>query len=219
MSRQSSVSINDGDVFTMTELVDVSVVAPPLQPKPLGEAVKVELSNDGGFRNSKSFDLVEGKATLPWRLQSSRDGTFTKVVYVRFNNQNATVILTLSDDIILDNSKPVLAGVSVSAASLPSRSVKALGSTVVRANSIIRLAVRGSDSISGLAIVEIRSSTNVPLTTVPFSPSKSSPSSRAKTMTKMITIKTKSKKLRVRLLDRAGNASAWKVVVVSKRDG
>jgi len=214
MSRRPSVSINDGDEFTTTELVDVSVVAPPPQPKPIGEAVRVELSNDGGFKESKTFVLYDGKATVPWRLQSSRDGTFTKVVYVRFNSESGTVVLTLSDDIIFDSSKPVLAGVSVGARRSSLMPVEVFGSRGAKISSGISLVVRGSDTISGLATLEIRSAANKPSTTVPFSQSNASPSSKVKTMTKLVAVTTKSKRLQVRLIDRAGNSSAWKVVVL-----
>lgn len=192
----------------------VSVVAPPPQSTFLDEAVTVEVSNDGGFKESRTFVLDDGKATLPWRLRSGRDQTFTKVVYVRFNNESGTVVLTLSDDIILDSSKPILAGVSVVSSRSSPRPIEVLSFSGARGRRGVSLVVRGSDTISGVASLEIRSSAKRHSTTLQFSPSNGPPSSRVKMMTKRVPVTTKATRLQVRLIDRAGNHSAWKAVVL-----
>lgn len=212
VQRRPSISINDGDEFTTSELVEVSVVAPSARSKSSGEIVKVELSNDGGFKESKSFSINEGEATLQWRLQSSRKGVITKVVYARFNDSYGGVVLTLSDDIILDNTKPVLRDLTAISTSSTPNAVRVSEIRSRQVNLGVRLVIRGSDSISGLGLIEIRSSARGAAVAVSFGRSGGSPSVRAMTMTKVVTVASGSKTLQVRLIDRAGNTSPWRTV-------
>ena len=147
-TRPEGVSINDGDEFTASQSVMVSVVGP-------STAVKAVLSNDGGFKISETFDLVNNSAEIPWTLQSSREGTFTKIVYVKYVSRFGSTSTPYTDDIILDTTKPAMS-TATAAASTPASDAVQVAAVRAAAKGGVRLIVRGSDTISGIGSVEVR---------------------------------------------------------------
>lgn len=214
-----SVSINDGAEFTSSPKVAVAIVGPGVWKGTMGAATRAELSNDGGFKSSKFFDLVDSKATIDWMFESSRQGTFTKILYVRFWNCYGAPAFgssNLSDDIIFDNTKPIINEIQAFASSARS-SVEVLsskGESAKRAN--VRLSVRGGDSISGVGSIEIRTSARREAANVALGGAAGSVSSKLRNVKKTIILSTTAKRLQVRLVDRAGNGSIWRTIAVRR---
>lgn len=211
-----SVSINDAAEFTASTSVSVTIVGPGARKESMGAATRAELSNDGGFKSSKFFDLVNSKAVVDWELDASRTGMFSKIVYVRFWNcyGAATFGGAITDDIILDNTKPVLSSVQAAASSARA---KVQLSRIVELNSrqtSVRLVVRGSDSISGVGSVEVRASSRKSPIVIDLG-GNAPTTSKAQTVSKSVLLSTTLKKFQVRLVDRAGNTSAWRAIAVS----
>ncbi|MBU6240548.1 MAG: hypothetical protein KJS66_02045 [Acidobacteria bacterium] len=209
-TRPEGVSINDGDEFTSSQDVVVSVVGP-------STAVKAILSNDGGFKTSETFDLVNNSAEIKWKLQSSREGQFTKIVYVKYVTRFGSQLQAVTDDIILDTTKPVVAAVTAASATPSGSAVqvaRASGAKVAKSSGGVRLSLRGSDTISGIGSIEVRSAANKPASSIKVSrvAGKADGSPRAASQT--VTLRTSAKRLHVRVVDRAGNASAWRTIVV-----
>ena len=209
------VSINEGDEFTNSTDVVVSVVGP-------SNATKILVSNDGGFKSPTSFDLTNSAANVPWKLVASRDGTFTKTVYVRFLSRfDSKVTDDKTDDIILDTSKPKVATVTASASAAPATAVTVSAARVgarKKASTGVRLKVRASDTISGAVAIEVRSSAKKPATVIPMGkkPSKVKTIGMPRVTTASITVKSTARALQVRAIDGAGNASAWVKVTVKR---
>ena len=210
-----SVSVNDGEEFTSSVNVSVVIQGPTMWNGTMGAAVRAELSNDGGFKTSTFFDLKDFKGTVQWALQSSREGTFTKIVYVRFWNCYGYVAhnsSTLTDDIILDNSVPTILSTELVASSSKGGVTVSRDAVTVARNSGLRLTIVGSDSISGVGSIEVRTSANAEPAVValdgPYGPA----SIQAVKTKKVLTFKTSAKRLQVRCVDRAGNVSKWKTV-------
>lgn len=209
------VSINEGDEFTNSTNVVVSVVGP-------SNAAKILVSNDGGFKSPTSFDLTNSAANVPWKLVASRDGTFTKTVYVRFLSRfDSKVTDDKTDDIILDTSKPQVAAVTASASAAPASAVTVLAARIgakKKAPTGVKLNVRASDTISGAVAIEVRSAANKPPTVIPMgkAPSKVKTMGMPRLTTAAITVKSTAKALQVRAIDGAGNASAWVKVTVKR---
>ena len=204
-TNPEGVTINDGDEFANSTKVVVSVVG-------AATAAKAELSNDGGFKNSKTFDLANGVADIPWNLVSSKEGTFTKIVYVRVITRFGSNLPVVSDDIILDTSKPVVTGFGAVVASANSKAV-----TVARAKNAasgVKLTVRGSDTVSGVGTIEVRSSARKEATKVTIKKVSGKADGKPRSLSQSVTLKTSAKSLQFRILDRAGNASKWSTVKV-----
>jgi hypothetical protein len=200
------VSINDGDEFTNSTKVTVSVVGP-------SNATKILVSNDGGFKNTKSFDLTNSAADVPWNLVASRDGTFTKTVYVRFLSRfDSKVTDDKQDDIILDTSKPRVSTVSAMPSAAPASAVTVAAIRAkAKSSTGVKLSVRAIDTISGAVAVEVRSAANKPAVKVALgkAPSKVKTVGLPRQTAATVNLKTTAKSLLVRAIDGAGNASAW----------
>ncbi|MBU6227472.1 MAG: hypothetical protein KGQ43_07795 [Acidobacteria bacterium] len=207
-TRPEGVSINDGDEFTSSENVTVSVVGP-------STAVKAILSNDGGFKTTETFDLTNNSADIPWKLQSSREGTFTKIVYVKYVSRFGSQSQAVTDDIILDTTKPVLATATAAAAAPTGSAVQVsrIG-TKAKASGGVRLSLRGSDTISGIGTIEVRSAANKPAAKVKVSRVAGKADGKPRAASQTVTLRTTAKRLQVRVIDRAGNASAWRTITV-----
>jgi alpha-tubulin suppressor-like RCC1 family protein len=207
------VSINDGDEFTNSINVVVSVVGP-------SNATKILVSNDGGFKNASPFDLTNSAADVPWKLVASRDGTFTKTVYVRFLSRfDSKVTDDKTDDIILDTSKPRVAAITAAGSAAPASAVTvAAVRAKAKASTGVKLNVRASDTISGAVAIEVRSAANKPAILIPLgkSPSKVKTVGMPRLTTAAITVKSTAKALQVRAVDGAGNTSAWVKVTVKR---
>ena len=203
--RPEGVTINDEDEFTKSTKVTVSVVGPTT-------AVSALVSNDGSFRTTKTFDLVEGAADIPWTLLATRDGSYTKVVYVRFQSKFGTKLSDSTDDIIVDTSKPVLDTATAKASGAVSGAV-----TIAAAKAGgVKITVKAKDSISGAGFVEIRSAANKKSSVVPFkkAPTKVKVMGMPRVTSDTVSVNTTAKRLQVRVLDKAGNASGWSWLTV-----
>lgn len=207
-TRPEGVSINDGDEFTSSENVTISVVGP-------STAVKAILSNDGGFKTTETFDLTNNSADIPWKLQSSREGTFTKIVYVKYVSRFGSQSQAVTDDIILDTTKPVLT-TATAAAATPTGSAVEVSRIGTKAKSAggVRLSLRGSDTISGIGTIEVRSASNKPASKVNLSRVAGKADGKPRAASQTVTLRTTAKRLQVRVIDRAGNASAWRTITV-----
>lgn len=207
------VSINDGDEFTSSAKVVISVVGPP-------NAARIQVANDGGFKNATTFDLIDGSADVPWTLVVSRDGTFTKTVYVRFLSRfNAKVTDDKTDDIILDTSKPKLETVAATPVAAPSSAVMVSAARAKpKAASGVRLSVRAIDTISGAVAIEVRSAANKPAIRVTLgkAPSKVKTVGLPRRTSATVTLRSSAKALQIRAVDGAGNMSGWIRVAVKK---
>jgi sugar lactone lactonase YvrE/PKD repeat protein len=123
-------------------------------------------------------------ASIPWTLDSSGPERLPKTIYVRFQGGQSGPE-TYQDDIILDQTPPTIDGVRASAR----------GSGEAHR---YRLQISASDDLSGVAQMQITNDVANPGDLVPFEP---------KTQ-----IRTRSRKLLVRVQDEAGNFSPWRKV-------
>jgi hypothetical protein len=208
-TKAEGVSINDGEEFTSTQSVTVSVVGP-------STAVKAILSNDGGFKTSETFDLVNNTAEIPWQLQSSKEGTFTKIVYVKYVSRFGSQSTPYTDDIILDTTKPVVGTATAAAGAAASNAVTVsrVGVSAKKAAGGVRLSLRGTDTVSGIGTIEVRSAANKPAVEVKVSRIAGKADGKPRVASQVVSLKTTAKRLQVRVIDRAGNASAWRTIVV-----
>jgi hypothetical protein len=123
-------------------------------------------------------------ASIAWTLDSSGPERLPKTIYVRFlGGQSGPE--TYQDDIILDQTPPTVDGVRAAVR----------GSGDARS---YQLKIRASDELSGVAQMQITNDTADPGDLVPFA---------AKTQ-----VRTRSRKLLVRVQDLAGNFSPWRKV-------
>jgi len=123
-------------------------------------------------------------ASIAWTLDSSGPERLPKTIYVRFQGGESGPE-TYQDDIILDQTPPTIEGVRAAVR----------GSGDARG---YRLSIRASDELSGVAQMQITNDTSEPGDLVPFEP---------KTQ-----VRTRSRKLLVRVQDLAGNFSPWRKV-------
>ena len=192
--RPVGVSINDAAEFTNKKSVTVSVTGP-------SGSTQAILSNDGGFKNSTTFTLVDNSADIPWTLVASKDERLPKVVYVKFVTRLGNASTPYQDDIILDTTAPTFTGATAtgtaSGGPVTIAAVKRKGASIT---------VRASDKNSGLGAVEVRSSSRKAVTKISLSNPRAS-SAR-------VAVSTTAKTLQVRVIDRAGNASAWRTIPV-----
>ena len=195
-TRAQGVTINDGAEFTNSKNVTVSVVAP-------AGSAKVILSNDGGFGSSQTFDLVDASTDIAWKLVASRDERLPKTVYVKWVSRFGNETTAVGDDIILDTTIPVLSNVSAAANTAPASAVTV---AAVKKSTGAKIVVKAKDANSGVGKIEIKSSKKGKTTTVIYN----KPTAASQT----VSVKTTSKTLYVRVLDRAANASPWKTVTV-----
>ena len=191
------VSILDSLAYTNSKAVTLNLVWPR-------GATEARISNDGGFSQSKTT-TVQLSAVVNWKLDDSRAGAYTKIVYVRFNGTGIDTTKTYSDDIILDTAAPELQGATATAGSVDTDAVSVSSLRVKKAKGA-KVVVRAYDRLSGIGFIEVRSKPTGKLTKIKYSQPK------AKSQT--IRVRTTVKKLQVRVTDRAGNRSGWRNVVV-----
>lgn len=179
VGTMTGISVNDGAEYTNSR--DVTVV---ITPEP--GARYIALSNDGGFADA-SIHAVSSE--IPWRLRNDVAGQFTRVVYVRFLDGNGRVMSTLSDDIILDTTPPVVESASASSTRTAVSNARAIAVTV---------RVRASDNRSGVRRVQV-------------SATRSGRGAEAMAYARRVTIDRPEGGARfVRVRDGAGNWSEWK---------
>jgi YVTN family beta-propeller protein len=191
------VSILDSLAYTNTKAVTLNLVWPR-------GATEARISNDGGFSQSKTT-TVPLSAVVNWKLDDSRAGAYTKIVYVRFNGTGIDTTKTYSDDIILDTAAPDLQGATATSSSVDSDEVSIAALRVKKKNGV-KLVVRAFDRLSGIGYVEIRTKSSGKITRLK--------SSQPKAKSQTVRVRTVAKKLQIRVVDRAGNRSGWRNVVV-----
>ncbi len=175
------VSANDGAQFTNSPNVKLSVTWP------FGSFNAV-ISNDGGFKVQTVLPLA---AELPWRLASSGPERLPKTVYVRFDANSQT----FTDDIILDETPPLLTSAVIS------RNDAAASIRAATARTTYKVRFRASDRTSGVARVQLASS-------------KSKPRRATKFKSSLAISGPKPKWARVQ--DRAGNYSRWRKLTAKR---
>lgn len=135
------VSIDDGNYATNTPHVELNVVWP------LG-ANEALVSNDGGFNAPGETVLQPVAATIPWTLRSAGSETLPKTVYLRFPD-SATPTTTFSDDIILDQTQPIVQQAKLLTAG------HAGASAASNHGHAYRVRVRAREAVSGISVAEI----------------------------------------------------------------
>jgi hypothetical protein len=174
---QLGVTINNGAQYTRTPDVTLNLKVP-------AATTQLLVSNDGGFLAPATFGPQQ---EIAWKLDSSGPERLPKTVYVRFL-LSGVVSETYTDDIILDETPPVVEQAAVTpAASGAARAAKLSAYTVK---------VKATDSNSGVDAVQITAK-------------KSKPGRFLEYRTRL-KVKAPTRKLYVRARDRAGNLSAWK---------
>jgi len=204
-TKPEGVSIDDGAEFTNSQSVVVSVVGP-------STAVKAILSNDGGFKTSETFDLTNNAAEIPWKLPSSREGTFTKIIYVKYVSRFGSQSTPYTDDILLDTTKPVV-DTAVAALTAAPKDAVSVARAKVR-QSAVKLSLKGSDTISGIGRIEVRSSARKPSATFDVNRVQGKANGKPRRSRQSVTFTTTSRAVQFRVVDRAGNASPWKAVKI-----
>lgn len=174
---QLGVTINNGAQYTRSADVTLNLKFPSTTTQLLA-------SNDGGFLAPATF---APKQEISWKLDSSGPERLPKTVYVRFL-LSGIVSETYTDDIILDETPPVVEQATVAPATAAAVRAAKLQTFTVK--------VKATDSNSGVNAVQITAK-------------KSKPGKFLKYKT-TLKVKATSRKLYVRARDRAGNLSAWK---------
>ena len=177
------VSIQSGAIYTNSTSVTVSLSWPR-------GSIAAIVSNDGGFMNQTRFSLSDSVA---WVLQSSGNERLPKAVYVKFVLADGSRSSVYSDDIILDQTAPVLLGVTGSASNSSGVSIASVLSA--------RLTINASDSNSGLGSIELRRSEGAEVVSVEVDDPGAS--------VHYANVTSESGSLQVRVVDRAGNGSGW----------
>jgi hypothetical protein len=137
------VSINEGALFTNSPLVR-------LRLRPPEGATDVLISNDGGFTDATSSPIT-GEQTLSWMLVSTGPERLPKTVYVRFNGGGVDESKNFTDDIVLDETPPIVR--RAVALRRGNRKVKARrAASIVKgcAGQPLSLRVRARDATSGV---------------------------------------------------------------------
>ena len=191
------VSILDSVAYTNSKAVTLNLVWPR-------GATEARISNDGGFIRSKTT-TVPLSAVVNWKLDDSRAGAYTKIVYVRFNGTGLDTTKTYTDDIILDTAAPDLLGLDATLSSVDPGAVS-ISSLQVKKTNGVKVVVRAYDRLSGIGFIEVRSKPTGKLTKIK--------SSQPKAKSQIVRIRTVAKKLQIRVVDRAGNRSGWRYVSV-----
>jgi hypothetical protein len=143
------------------------------------------ISNDGGFF---PFSEIPVDSTIPWTLDSSGPERLPKTIYLRFEGGDSGPE-TYQDDIILDETRPMISSVSVASSKTGISPAK---------RSARRLTIRATDKTSGVDDMQITAKKSKPGAWEPY---------KAKTK-----FKGSGSKIFVRVRDRAGNESKWKAV-------
>ena len=172
------VSIDGGAQYTNDPNVKLDLVWP-------GMTATARISNDGGFRAAKNLAVAP---MVRWVLDSSGAERLPKTVYVRFTGTGSDT-QTFQDDIILDETPPVIASAGIASLASASSTPKLRS---------YRIKVRASDKTSGVANAQ-------------FATDKLKKKlSQAQKYSATVIFNATSKPLWVRVQDKAGNFSTWK---------
>ena len=194
-TKTPGISVNSGDLYTNSPKVKIGLTLPD-------GTTSFVLSNDGGFVKGTTF--TTSLTTVDWTLATNGSEKLPKTVYVRFIKAEGDAV-TLTDDIILDTTAPALTAATATSSSASQGAVSVLS---VRAKSKggVKLLVKASDANSGIGSIEVRTSSRGRATTIKYA----NPTAKSQT----VNLKTTSKSIQVRVIDRAGNSSKWKDVKV-----
>jgi hypothetical protein len=190
-SGEVGISINDGKSYSRVKAVSIFMVWP-------AGATKARISNDGAFSPSRT-QVFELDSSLPWELDDSITGLYTKIVYVRFSGFGIDTTRTYSDDIIFDNTAPVINS-----------------ATGTETGSSVALVLDANDDISGVSVVEISSGSKTISKDYSSTISVSTSDLDLGVSTSAVR-KSASREVRARVKDGAGNWSSWKVISVSTK--
>jgi len=169
------VTINNGAQYTRDANVELGVKFP-------AAITAILVSNDGGFLLPQSFAPQQ---KIKWRLDSSGPERLPKIVYVRFQN-GITVSDNFTDDIILDETPPVVQRAALASAAGAATAAKTRKWTVK---------VKATDSNSGVQGLQVTANKRKPGKVLAYK--------------RKLSLKGVKPKF-VRARDRAGNLSAWK---------
>lgn len=175
-SGDVGVTIDNAALYTNSRDVGLTITPPP-------QTSSVRIANDGGFAGADARGVQDGP--YPWVLSSSGPERLPKTVYVRFVSPCIDPAQTFTDDVILDETAPVVTAASAT----PTFSAGASRS--------YRLKIRARDGLSGVAQMQLRWKGH-----------------RAKRWIryKRTTIVHSSGAIWVRVRDRAHNVSRWRRV-------
>jgi hypothetical protein len=178
------LQINAGAQFTNNPNVTVSAV-----PR-LGLVSAVALSNDGGFLKGSVFPVATS-GQYSWTIDSSGTERLPKTVYARFLGAGMDQGETFTDDIILDQTSPVVVTATVATAT-PAR----VAAAAAGRSQVLRLVAR--DQTSGVSAVQVAADVNRPGAWHSYA--------------SRISTRMRGTRLYVRVRDRAGNLSSWRKV-------
>jgi hypothetical protein len=188
--RLYGVSVNSGADFTSSRDVTLNLVYPE-------STTGVVMSNDGGFMTAMALDP---SPKMHWRLASSGSERLPKTVYVRFLS-GPFVTDSYSDDIILDETRPLVLAASARAASASSiRGVEARS----RLRRLVQVSAR--DNASGVAGMQI-------------SVGRRDKALRFRRYSRNTVVVRGTGKIWVRVRDGAGNVSPWREVAAATANG
>lgn len=180
----AGVSINNGAMYTNDPNVTVHMRWPTY-------AQDVVLSNDGGFFPSLQRPV---ESTLTWTLDTSGPERLPKTIYSRFVGGTSGPE-TYQDDIILDQTRPTVLSATAGSASGGSARLDASARAAAKTYKVV---LKASDKTSGVSRMQITHRKAKPGPWVAYK--------------KKSKVKSPKAKIFVRVLDRAGNPSAWKRV-------
>jgi PKD domain/Bacterial Ig-like domain/Galactose oxidase, central domain len=164
------VSINAGARFTHDPDVTLTVAWPAF-------AARLSISNDGGFGSGRTVPVAP---RVPWTLRSPGSDRLPETVYVRFAGTGVDGNQTFTDDIILDEARPVV-----------------LSATLIRLRGpVYRVRVRARDRISGVSRLQVARNRARP--------------GKVRRYRRSMKIRSRSSRLWIRVHDRAGNKSRWR---------
>ena len=169
------ISINNGAEYTNSRDVTVTI-----NPCPGAEAIRI--SNDGSF---SVREVGTPGSTINWTIKSELVGTFTKVVYGRYLGGSGS---TVSDDIVLDTTTPIVSNVTIA------KNAQRLQSQISK----IRLQITARDTISGVGRMQITNNKNRPGSWLKYQQS--------------VQFQNNGAAIFVRVKDIAGNISRWRQV-------
>ena len=106
--RAIGISLDHGALFTNDPQVTVTAYGPDA-------ANAMLLSNDGGFAAASPFSPLGPVADFTWTLAQSGGERLPKIVYARFTGGGVDSSRTFTDDIILDQTPPVIGKVKMHA--------------------------------------------------------------------------------------------------------
>jgi hypothetical protein len=167
------VSMNRSALYTTSRSVTLSIVWDDCRSHAL-------ISNDGGFSNATRVALPTN-GQIPWTLPNTGSDRLPKTVYVKFESPDGSYSNTITDDIILDMTAPVVSSIAKQS------KVKSNYTTKIKA----------TDSSSGVYTVYFYDKNKKALKAITY-----------RNATTTITIGTK-KAVYIRLKDRAGNYTKY----------